>query len=564
MKKTLPINSTILRRFSLIFFLIVAFTSILSWWLVSDTWGHYTYARNSLEQFEEYYHVLVVSNRLVDERGYANELIFTTPGRSWTVFERLKHSQALTDDSFNQLPERLKNSQSVADTQATLNKGREAIARCAFRACKDQQSTANAIAMMMNATNYYHKAIFLKTNDFIQMEPKALAGILRTQALGELRDLTGKLGSVVLLPLFSGRPLTLDEQFLINTLLTRIEMQWQSVNIHADDIAIPYIFDKHLMTTHHHFKNQGLALIHYVQEASRNDGKYDLTVDSFATRYHYSLRTFNDLFDLYIYGLKKSYLSKKREALTHLILTLLTLVIVYALALTSIIYVRTRILKPLWLLNKKARAITEQARPTDTGHAATGCEIKTLQETIDTLETNFDEQVAQSEHLRLKAEQDELTTVLNRRGFEEAARVVINKACIDSPAWLVLLDIDFFKSINDTWGHPVGDQVLAVLGYELKQSVRVDDVVARIGGEEFAVMFREGDNKQVSVRVKALQKACRRVRVTLEDQTAIHITASFGVSSAWHGSLVAMSAEADRALYTAKRNGRNRVEGLPG
>jgi diguanylate cyclase (GGDEF)-like protein len=452
----------------------------------------------------------------------------------------------------------------VADAQATLKKGREAIANCAFQACKDPQSTANAIAMMMNATNYYHKAIFLKTNDFIQMEPKALAGILRTQALGELRDLAGKLGSVVLLPLFSGRPLTLDEQFLINTRLTRIETQWQAVNLHADDIAIPYIFDKHLMTTRHHFKNQGLALVHYVQTASRSGEKYDLTVDSFATRYHYSLRTFNDLLDLYIYGIKKSYMSKKNAALTHLILTLLTLAIVYVLALTSIIYLRTRILKPLWLLNKKARAITEQTRAPDKEHAETGCEIKTLQETINKLESNFDEQLAQSKRLRQKAEQDELTAVLNRRGFEKAARQVINKASIESPAWLVLLDIDFFKSINDTWGHPIGDKVLANLGYELKQSARIEDVVARIGGEEFAIMFCERDNEQVSTRVKAMQEACRRVSVTLNDRTTICITASFGVSSSWHGSLVAMSAEADRALYSAKRNGRNRVVGLPG
>jgi diguanylate cyclase (GGDEF)-like protein len=564
MKKTLPINSTILRRFLLIFSLIVAFTSILSWWLVSDSWGHYSYARNSLKQFEEFYRVLVVSNRLADERGFANELIFTAPGQNWNVFDRLQHSQALTDDSFNQLPERLKASQSVADALATLKKGREAIANCAFRSCKDPQSTANAITMMMDATNYYHKAIFLKTNDFIKMEPKALAGILRMQALGELRDLTGKLGSVVLLPLFSKRPLTLEEQFLINTRQTRIEMQWQAVNIHADGIAIPYIFDKHLLTTRHHFKNQGFALIQYIQEVSRSGGKYDLTVDSFAKRYHYSLRTFNDLFDLYIDALKNSYLLKKNEALRHLILTLLTLVIVYALALASIIYLRTRILKPLWLLNKKARAITQHTRPPENEPIDAGCEIKTLQETLDNLESNFDEQLAQSERLRQKAEQDELTSVLNRRGFEKAARLVINKASIESPAWLVLLDIDFFKSINDTWGHPIGDKVLANLGYELKQAARVDDVVARIGGEEFAIMFREGDNKQVSARVSALQEACRRVYITLSDQTAIRITASFGVSSSWQGSLVAMSAEADRALYIAKRNGRNRVEGLPG
>lgn len=562
MKINFPAHSTTLRHFSLFATLIILFTSVLSWWLVSDSWAHYKHARNSLQQFEEFHQVLIVSNRLADERGFANEALFATPKHSDTIQHSLEHSQAMTDEGFRQLPERLRTDSTIEKSQTMLAKGREKVARCIQVSCKNPATIADAINTMMMATNYYHQTVFAKTNNFIQMEPMAMMGILKTQSLGELRDLTGKLGSAVLIPLLVNRPLTLDEKFLLNSRRTKIDNEWKILTIHGDESEKLQEFEKELLVTRHNYLNQGLGLIDYIQSRSSVGKSYSLSVENFAIRYHSSLLTFNDLLGLYIDILTKNYSQKKYDALLHLILTLSTLAVVFFLALASVLYIRQRILQPLWLLNQKARAIT-QNNPSFSQEGNHGCEIQTLQETLEALEINFDEQQARSESLRQQAERDALTSVLNRHGFESAARKLIRQARIDSPAWLILLDIDFFKNVNDTWGHPVGDRVLAQLGYELLQSAQKDDVIARIGGEEFAIMFCEGDSKQVVARVKELQNACWRVRVNPDEKTTLSITASFGVSSAWHGSLVAMTAEADRALYTAKREGRNRVVGLP-
>ncbi|MRS14027.1 diguanylate cyclase [Enterobacteriaceae bacterium RIT691] len=562
MKIIFPTHSTTLRHFSLFATLIILFTAVLSWWLISDSWTHYKHARNSLQQFEEFHRVLIVSNRLADERGFANEAIFSKANKNKNIQQSLQRSQAMTDEGFRQLPERLRSELSVKKSISLLAEGRAKVANCIQRSCKDPTTIADAINTMMMATNYYHHTVFAKTDDFIKMEPMAVMGILKTQSLGELRDLTGKLGSTVLIPLLVNRPLTLEEKISITRRRTKMESEWKILAIHGDKTETSQRFDQELLITRHNFINRGLDLINYIQSRSLTNQPYTLSVEDFAIRYHNSLFTFNDLLGLYIDNLSKSYSQKKYDALQHLILTLSTLVIVLCLALASVIYIQKRILQPLWLLNKKARAIADNdspSSPVDEGY----CEIQTLQETLNALEINFDAQQARSESLRQKAEHDALTSVLNRHGFESAARKLIGQARIDSPAWLALLDIDHFKNINDTWGHPVGDKVLAQLGHELLQSVESGDVVARIGGEEFAILFCEGDPKRVAARVSALQNACWRIRVNPEENATISITASFGLSSAWHGSLVAMMAEADRALYTAKREGRNRVVGLP-
>ncbi|MDQ1316109.1 MAG: hypothetical protein QG662_2218, partial [Pseudomonadota bacterium] len=157
---------------------------------------------------------------------------------------------------------------------------------------------------------------------------------------------------------------------------------------------------------------------------------------------------------------------------------------------------------------------------------------------------------------------DALTGLLNRRSFDRRLAEEHNRAKrFNKPYALALLDIDHFKRINDTYGHPAGDAVLAQLGQVLAQQFREVDVKARYGGEEFAVILPEisgGTAKTVAERVR---RAIAATPFVLPDGREIGATVSIGVSCypncATNGAAAVNTA--DQALYIAKMEGRNRV-----
>ncbi|MHB8710037.1 MAG: GGDEF domain-containing protein [Minisyncoccota bacterium] len=123
---------------------------------------------------------------------------------------------------------------------------------------------------------------------------------------------------------------------------------------------------------------------------------------------------------------------------------------------------------------------------------------------------------------------------------------------------LILIDIDHFKKINDTYGHPMGDEVLRRIAEVLTSSVRETDVVARIGGEELAILLRGADESIAARDAENLRVEIEQL--IFESHPDLHVTASLGViSSKTSQDAKDLYAGADQALYTAKRAGRNQV-----
>jgi len=157
---------------------------------------------------------------------------------------------------------------------------------------------------------------------------------------------------------------------------------------------------------------------------------------------------------------------------------------------------------------------------------------------------------------------DTLTNVHNRRYFDESIGTETQKSFLSgTPLSLMIVDIDYFKKVNDTYGHTEGDKVLCKIASLLKNSVRKDDTVARYGGEEFVLVLPGAKLEVTSVIAERIR---RLVETTLFEvgQTQIHLTISLGISNL--PSHRARSKEelikmADQALYHAKRGGRNRV-----
>ncbi|MBW3670511.1 MAG: diguanylate cyclase [Acidobacteria bacterium] len=154
---------------------------------------------------------------------------------------------------------------------------------------------------------------------------------------------------------------------------------------------------------------------------------------------------------------------------------------------------------------------------------------------------------------------DALTGVWNRRGIHERLESV---ASTGDPLSLIMVDIDFFKRVNDDYGHPAGDAVLQVVARRLSHVVRESDEVGRFGGEEFLVVLPGTGHREAIEIADRLRRIISSDSVRTEDG-CIDVTASFGVATAEAGSSLATSdliSSSDRALYRAKENGRNRVE----
>lgn len=163
--------------------------------------------------------------------------------------------------------------------------------------------------------------------------------------------------------------------------------------------------------------------------------------------------------------------------------------------------------------------------------------------------------------LRRLATRDALTGLLNRRAFDELISDETERALrLKRPFALVMLDVDHFKSVNDTHGHSAGDTVLATVARVLEAQVRTIDKVARVGGEEFAVLLMETGREDGFAVAERLVDAVRRTPVTLKNGETLNMTVSAGTAVLRpDGTPESLIAAADTALYRAKHEGRDRA-----
>ncbi|HEY1808145.1 MAG TPA: diguanylate cyclase [Acidobacteriaceae bacterium] len=165
------------------------------------------------------------------------------------------------------------------------------------------------------------------------------------------------------------------------------------------------------------------------------------------------------------------------------------------------------------------------------------------------------------EQMRHFAENDDLTGLSNHRIITERLADEVERSRRQrAPLSVILADIDYFKSINDTFGHVVGDRVLKEVAAIFRQSVRSYDSVGRYGGEEFLIILPDSDFESARSRAEQLRRAVQAAHV-MDGETMVQVTSSFGVASGFPGKdqAEAVIRIADAALYEAKRNGRNRV-----
>lgn len=202
---------------------------------------------------------------------------------------------------------------------------------------------------------------------------------------------------------------------------------------------------------------------------------------------------------------------------------------------------------------RETRGIQEEARRSrDELNAATE-RARAAEARIAELQHELDEASRLMRH-------DQLTGALNRRGLEETFEKEAARALRrDLPLCIALLDIDNFKRLNDTYGHQTGDDALIHLVKIIQENLRPNDIVARLGGEEFIIIYPESDLEQATAALVRLQRELTKAYF-MADEKKLLITFSAGVSVWSHGeSMETVIGRADDAMYQAKETGKNKV-----
>lgn len=165
--------------------------------------------------------------------------------------------------------------------------------------------------------------------------------------------------------------------------------------------------------------------------------------------------------------------------------------------------------------------------------------------------------------LRSQASHDELTQVLNRRGFLDLAHAELDRAqTVNTPCALVLADMDHFKHINDSYGHPAGDAVLQAVARACARSIRSTDLIGRYGGEEFVLLLPGASLDSAELITGLISRTLRTMQPSFDFPLP---TISYGIAALTPGPdrIAAAISEADTALYTAKNLGRDRAIRAP-
>jgi diguanylate cyclase (GGDEF)-like protein len=238
------------------------------------------------------------------------------------------------------------------------------------------------------------------------------------------------------------------------------------------------------------------------------------------------------------------------------------MVALLAVCLSALIFmylVRRHLIYPLQRIDKALASLSVD-RPVPEFHATRMIEIQAIEDAIREHHALLVQNEETRQVLERLANKDGLTGLMNRRHFMQTAEVELQRAQrYRRPVTVAMADLDFFKKLNDTYGHAAGDAVLRGFADLVQDTLRQSDLVCRYGGEEFAFLFPEIGPAETEKLAERLRVRCAALEVPLPDGRSVKVTVSMGLADASECPIEIALKRADEALYEAKRLGRNRV-----
>jgi diguanylate cyclase (GGDEF)-like protein len=227
--------------------------------------------------------------------------------------------------------------------------------------------------------------------------------------------------------------------------------------------------------------------------------------------------------------------------------------------LIFLVLLRTHLIHPLQLIDKALSGLRVD-QPAPEFAASPMIEIQVVEEAIGELHASLLQNEEARRALENLANRDGLTGLTNRRHFMLLADAELQRAQrYRRPITVGMADLDFFKKLNDSYGHAAGDTVLRAVAALMQETLRQSDLVGRYGGEEFAFLFPESTLAEAATLAERFRARCADYDIRLADGRLVRVTLSMGLADASECPLEIALKRADDALYAAKHQGRNRV-----
>lgn len=386
---------------------------------------------------------------------------------------------------------------------------------------------------------------------------------ITARMIGEMRDYSGRLGSYTVMAIAQHRPMTPEQGMAFAMTKGRVLQLWQHVRQQVAEKPSQKVIEAR-RDVERLFMQDGLRLIATTQEKLLA-GETDMTTAGFTRAVVPSFAPIQRLRDAYLDATIRDLEMQRDAARRALALASVAVAVTLAIELVLLLAGRRLFFAPLLQAREEVVRLAEGRLEQAVARPLLRGEMRGLFDALATLRSRLierdrldAERNRLEEKLREQADTDGLTGVLNRGALE---RQVAQMARMTGRVGLILLDLDHFKTVNDRFGHTAGDAVLRSTAQRLRAVLREDDVLARFGGEEFAMLV-------IGDRAEALGIIATRLRETIESAPfilpngrMIALTASLGTATAMaHPEMWPRLIEAaDGALYQAKTGGRNLV-----
>jgi diguanylate cyclase (GGDEF)-like protein len=412
-------------------------------------------------------------------------------------------------------------------------------------------------------------AVALLANDAQQAYPELGDAVQGARLSAELREYAGLLGSHFTAALARQRPFTGTERAQIERTRGRIDELRFLVGLQVERPGqTPEVVAAWNRVQTHYFQ-QAQGLLAAVITAGEGSGRYGMDAAGFAAAYVPDMNTMFELRDVLLAEADVRAAAARSRAETEFGVVAAGATVGLAVLVLAITLVQRRVVGPLVGTAGALRALARNEldaelprSPADDEMAAVIDAVRALQQHIAQRQALERERDALIERLREQSNTDYLTGLPNRRAFFNAMEREVATAQRHGYGLVVLLlDIDNFKRLNDSHGHAVGDLVLTEVAQTLRRAVRLGDLVARCGGEEFVIVLSHSDRERGMLFASRVRQAIESTTVNCADGLTLAVTASIGVADSERCGLdiEGLLARADAAMYVAKQSGRNRV-----
>ncbi|MCF7643017.1 MAG: diguanylate cyclase [Pseudomonadales bacterium RIFCSPHIGHO2_12_FULL_40_16] len=537
--------------------------------LIVKSYRDYNKTNQALTEIQALQAVADLANKISRERAPANKLMSSNQQDFAKHVLELKLYRLTVDEQMKKTLEVLKHSNlpnldlSLVDRlNEALTQGRQQVDAYAAlpREQRNAETMDQAILKMFSAWDRSHDVL----KDVIAVSEGKDTAVsnfyVQILLLADLRDQAGRAASNVMAHVAFKQPI--PETNLARSLQTRKQVMylWELIDTLQPERDKTQEFRELHQAVYNEFLAKGLLIVERLMNESIYHRPYYLTgtqlteaiVDKFSTVVE--LQKY-----LLKYSVEKATIEKRKAQNVLLMTVSISLISIFA-ALFTMIYARKRVFGPLIQAREILFDLSHSSiRPNPMDTKDQPANMYSLFTAIQQLKQTLQQRDALEFRLKNIAHLDSLTGVANRYALNEYIKLLENQPTQFSETCLMVIDIDHFKQVNDVYGHLMGDQVIQFVAEKLKENIRTSDLLVRYGGDEFIVLIENvGMERALKIAEKIRSEIYEAKSVDNVRCPDLKVSISIGVAigaTSW----MALLEKADRALFQAKEQGKNKV-----